>query len=511
MRAVKCLVIVFLAVFIHQPARAASTLVLYDSTGPFAFLGETYAIMAQNLASHFGSVSNVPVQSYKPGQMARYTGVIYLGSTFDEPLPPSFLKDVLTRTNKVLWCNWNIWQLTAADTSFYQKYGWIWGQFSTSQVAGVQYKGRLLTRSPLESNGIMNYSALVQSQVTVLATAQFADGQTSPWAIRSRNLTYVGEIPLTFISERDRYLIFADLLFDLLAPRTTERHRALLRLEDVDPNENPDKLTSIANYLKKNSIPFGVGVIPSYRDPLGVFNNGAPVVNDLDKKESIAKVLRQMTDKNGTLIQHGWTHQYSNLPNPYDGVSGDDFEFYRTHLDPNGIIVMDGPVPEDSLIWAGIRMIAGREILRRAKLPTPAIFEFPHYAASVTDYKVCAALYAARYDRALYFPGLLSGGAIRYDLRFGQFFPYVVTDIYGSRVIPENLGHYGPPGSGQQPRSVADLLAAADANLVVRDSFASFFYHADLGTNGLAQIVDGIRAMRYKFISPQDLLDKKND
>ena len=70
-----------------------------------------------------------------------------------------------------------------------------------------------------------------------------------PWALRARNLTYVGELPFVYTSETDRYLVFADLLFDALAPRTPERHRALLRLEDINPRTDPKALRTIANYL----------------------------------------------------------------------------------------------------------------------------------------------------------------------------------------------------------------------------------------------------------------------
>ena len=49
----------------------------------------------------------------------------------------------------------------------------------------------------------------------------------------------------------DRYLAFTDLLFDALAPATQERHRALVRLEDVGPNADPDKLREVAELLDK--------------------------------------------------------------------------------------------------------------------------------------------------------------------------------------------------------------------------------------------------------------------
>jgi hypothetical protein len=41
-------------------APGTSTLVLYDTTGPFGWLGELYAIMTLNLASHFGSWTAMP-------------------------------------------------------------------------------------------------------------------------------------------------------------------------------------------------------------------------------------------------------------------------------------------------------------------------------------------------------------------------------------------------------------------------------------------------------------------
>lgn len=51
------------------------------------------------------------------------------------------------------------------------------------------------------------------------------------------------------MSEADRVLAFADLLFDALAPQTRERHRALVRLEDINPRRDPRDLRAAADYL----------------------------------------------------------------------------------------------------------------------------------------------------------------------------------------------------------------------------------------------------------------------
>src|SRR3954451_25266334 len=77
-----------------------------------------------------------------------------------------------------------------------------------------------------------------------------------------------------------------------------------------------------------------------------------------------------------------------------------------------------------------------------ARLAQPTIFEPPHYAASALDYKTFNTLFGVRYDRGLYFPGVLSGTTVDNSVAHmvGQFFPYTVRDVYGSTVIPENIG-----------------------------------------------------------------------
>src|SRR5687768_9308491 len=64
---------------------AATTLVLYDTTGPYGALGELYAVQAANLVAHFGAWKALPVARYTAGDAARHTLTIYIGSTYDEP------------------------------------------------------------------------------------------------------------------------------------------------------------------------------------------------------------------------------------------------------------------------------------------------------------------------------------------------------------------------------------------------------------------------------------------
>ena len=488
----------------------ATTLVLYDVTGEFGWLGELYGIMGANLVSHFGGWTAQPVTRYVAGQMNQYSAVVYFGSTYDEPLPVAFLDDVLAGGRPVVWVADNIWQLTnrwAAlnpGGSFAAAYGWMWSSFDFSTVAEVVYQGTSLRRYSANAAGILNYGEYSPS--VVLAFAVRADGTRFPWAVRSRNLTYLGENPFVFMVEGDRGLAFEDMLFDALAPSTAERHQALVRLEDITPADDPASLRAVADYLFSRGVPFGFGVISRYLDPFGTFNAGVPEDIRLRESPEIVAALRYLQQQGGVMIEHGFTHQYATVRNPYNAVSGDDFEFYRVVENADHTLNFVGPLPEDSEKWARGRLDDAEKEFKAAKLDVPRIFEFPHYAASAADYRAVAGQFTTRWERSLYFRGLLSGGTIDPTRVAGQRFSYVVQDVYGSKVLPENLGSIEPEVFFQFPqRFPEDILSDAQRVRVVRDGFASFYFHPFLDIGYLRETVEGLQAAGWTFVSPASL------
>ena len=483
---------------------SATTLILYDSSNTWGWLGELYAQQAANLVSRFGTWKALPVKSYTAGLVNSYTNLIYIGSTYDEPLPSAFLADARSTTKPIIWMYDNIWELTAEYPTFATTYGWMWSGFDTNPVTGVSYKGTLLERDVLNGpSGIMNATIYSTTLAQVLATAPKSDGSGSiPWAIKSGNLLYIGEIPFSYVGSNDRYLAFADLLYEVYAPTTTPRHRALVRIEDVGPDADPAELKAVADACYARKVPFSVSVYPYYKDPFGTYNGGKATSYTLASRPSVISALKYMQGKGGTLIMHGYTHQYEKRINPYSGASGDDFEFYTSHIDAANNVVYDGPVPSDSQSWAAARILSSRAAFLLAGLSAPAIFEVPHYAASVPDYKAILAQFPKRYDRGLYFGGILTGGAINYTHLNGQFFPYPVRDLYGAFVLPENLGNIEPlPFNNHPPRFASDILTTGQKNLVIRDGFASFYYHPYLGTADLITVLDGLKAQGWTFVA----------
>lgn len=488
------------------PGLQARTLVLYDSTGPYGWLGELYGILAANLSSHFGDWSAKPVGEYQTGDASRHEAVIYIGSTYEEPLPISFLDDVLEGSTNIVWMYNNIWQLANRSPDFMGTYGFNPWSYDFTPISEVVYKGVKLSRYEPQGSGIMSYNTVDTSKAEIVASAVRADNSTFPWALRAKNLTYIGEIPFSYITSNDRYLAFSDMLFDVLDPQRPERHRALLRLEDVSPAEDPNTLRAIADYLGGQNIPFSIAVIPVYVDPRGVYNDGIPVTKRLSGTPEMVSALKYMVERGGRIVMHGYTHQYSNIDNPYNGVSADDTEFYLMHVDELDYVIYDGPIDEDSEAWVNSRIGAGLLELQSAGFGRPSIFEYPHYAGSHLDSLTISRSFDTAYHRGLYFGGTLRGGMPDYKHIIGQFFPYVVRDIYGWKIIPENLGNYEPEAMNHHPeRLVPDLIHTAKVNRVVRDGVASFFYHPYYGLPILRQIVEGVRGEGYTFVAPEDL------
>jgi hypothetical protein len=213
----------------------STTLVVYDSTNTWGHLGSLYATAAGNMASRFGKVTAEPVIYYIPGQVNNYTATIYIGSTYDEPIPTAFLNDVLSTTHPVIWAGWNVWQLSgtpgsSANTAFRSHYGW---DPSTSYIdtlddpLTVSSNGQSFTRGGLNGANIVAPHITNPAAVTVLARANCTSstgtaancasiaqstGTSFPWAVKSANLTFVGEEPFSYTSATDRVLVFSALL-----------------------------------------------------------------------------------------------------------------------------------------------------------------------------------------------------------------------------------------------------------------------------------------------------------
>lgn len=512
------------------------TCVYYDQVeaDPKYKLGYLYAIMTQNLLGHFLEVEPVlsAAKDYRKGQLSACDRAIYIGSYYDAKLSEDFLSDVVSYENQFLWISYNIWQLQRflGENQFQNLTGFRFQtlvQFTDAPSPDnrqpgffqhFHYKGEVFsklsiyrpdTRSVVTSPEI----AIVQNQsAQVLSQAEHnKSGQRTPYILRKNNFFYMGDVPYSFIHEADRYLIMTDLLFDVLnlPPRSPKRY-ALARIEDIHPQYDLDLMYNVIGTFRRHQIPFAISVIPNYVDPFG-YRAGKDEFVTMAQKPQFLKMLRFAERNGASMILHGVTHQIDRRINCDTGSSGDDFEFW------DGCKV--APLDIATEPWIRNRLAHGIKQMNEAGLRIAAWLP-PHYEASPLAYKIFGETFSRSVQRVRYIPVNVDASVDKINWA-GQFFPYTIyKDYYGQFLWPENLGNVRIPHSrdldikdhDHNLRFPEEIISSAKRNRVLRDSWASFFWHPQLiatesGIQSLDRIIREIKSYGYEFVSLKEMQD----
>ncbi|WP_417493299.1 DUF2334 domain-containing protein [Maricaulis sp.] len=481
----------------------SSVLVLYPDEGEDHALGELHAVNIANLAGRHAEAALAAISEYQPHDRDGHDALIVVNSTYGQSLPAALLDDAMNGEGTTMWIQPDPASLQAAAPGLAAQVGWLAEAATTKVFPDVVYRGEHFTRNPLSTDRVAEVRITDPERVEVLAQMQAADGELAPWALRSGDLTWISESPMAYASEDDRYLVFADILSRTLAPDAPDVRQALMRIEDIGPNADPEQIQILLAAIEALDVPFSATVYDTFADPAGHYSNGRERRFSLNARPYLASALRDMARAGGTLIMHGQTHQHGDIPNPNFGVSGSDYEFFRVGLDAEGGFDLLGPLADDDSAMWDDRLDLAFANWETAGLPRPWIFTSPHYAASPSAYRSMGQRFPARLERVLYFGGEASGDPdVDPSLFSEQFFPYPVRDIRGDLILPETLGNWAPAGS-VHGRSMDAMLETARRNLVLRDSYASFFFHWYLDPARLTELTTALQAMGYEFVSPQ--------
>lgn len=526
--------------------------VYYDaSPDPGYALGRTYATFLSNLLGHFRKVRQKisPIELYVRGEIETCQATIYLASYFDNKVPEAFLEDFKKTGKNVAWLNYSLWKLGAEDlvSAFGVRYRGVAG-LDPEQVDArgrpgffrtVSYRGRQFEKYGEHSSDgrfeaafeLVRVEPQPEAGTEVIAEAVHSStGERLPYAIRKANRFYVADIPFGFMHESDRYLVFADLLFDILdeRPLYPELKPAVFRVEDVSSLSSATRLDELSSFLRENGVPFSVALIPVFADPLGV-TRVKPPPSGLALKDDpeLLKTVELLESRGASWVWHGVTHQLGEGPNPNSGVSGDDFEFWDMRTEE--------PVEGETALSLLERLDQGWAAMSGTPART-ALWETPHYRASTLDHYLFARVFPWTTGRFHYGAHLVSGlppdsTAFRYGspgledelsrarkqalrnvqvspqgMVYGQFFPYeIYGDVYGQRIVPENLGF--PALRDSDNNSLRDMIDTVERNSVLRDSWASLFFHLGyLETHPdwrseVRGLLKAVRASGHEFIS----------
>lgn len=426
-----------------------------------------------NLLGHFSLPAEIRgTDGYAAGLLDGFDRAFYIGYTARNDPPAALLSDVFATKKPFMWIHTGFVAFSSRH-DLGATLGFIATRIdSTSGFDRVIAGTRTYTKEEPNTHIVQ---IVDPARVEVLASAVSSrSGVRTPYILKSGEFWFVADPPFSMATATDRYVLFADLLHDVLGIPHEEYRTALVRIEDVNPFENPDRLRDIADLLAGKGIPFLVGVSPIYVDP------AAGLRVTLSQKPDLVDALKYMTRNGGTIVMHGTTHQYK-------GQTGADFEFWDEQRD--GPIVGETADAHRRKIELGLR-----EFMKNGLYPL--LWETPHYAASALLYSVVGEYFSTAVEQRL----VIENSA------YSQFFPYrIERDIYGQVLYPENLGFVPIDDEGRTDTSAATaILAGARAMLGLRDAFVGHFFHAFADIAELERIVDGIQALGYTYVDVRD-------
>ncbi|HVN95070.1 MAG TPA: DUF2334 domain-containing protein [Syntrophorhabdaceae bacterium] len=444
-------------------AGGKQALILYDGSSQKAHEGLVDATHVANLLGHFDYRPKlIAIEDYQAGGMARYDAVFVVGGSDKTVWPDAVLQDARVRTSTLAWIGYGMDAFLGAPED-HRRGLRVDSVLINSRFNRVRYRGAILGKG----GGMATLITVTEpSRVKVEAEMLDAEGHASPYMLHTGNLWLVADVPFAYIGDKDRYLAFCDLMHDMLGVHHGSSHRALIRLEDVTPDEEPEVLRRAVNTLIKEDIPFQISLVPVFVDP------GSRREVRLSESPQIVDILKDATARGATLVLHGYTHQYR-------GVTPDDFEFWDGFR--------NAPRADDSPELVREKLNGALEECFRSGL-YPVAWETPHYAASPADYVEFARVFSTFNEETMI------------DLQGSQqSFPFATVDTRGLYIIPENIGYL--PQENPSPET---LIENARGMLVVRDGIASAFVHDFLDPRLLQETVRGIKKLGYKFVSLSD-------
>jgi uncharacterized protein YdaL len=524
--------------------------------------GPINAIMLANLLGHWPQyeLRVRPIQDYQSADIEACKATLYIGTLDDAEIPESFLADFSTSQKRLAWIGFGVQQLNPTwleQTFHHRASGRVTIDDRRAKKAGfyqyVSYKGSVFHKDVQTSNGTHEgaFDAVrfvpIRPDAGKVVLAHLIHNETNhsiPYFLRADNRFLVGDIPFAYMHEADRYLAFADLLFDILDEQPIRQSRlAFARTEDIHGFYDREILRASFTAMRAEDVPISIAHIPLFMDPFNAYGRGYirnPAAANLVPGFS-AIIADLIKDNRNTILWHGTTHQFGLTKNSHSGTSGDDYEFWDA--------VAQKPVNGDGVAFTLNRLAQGLRVFEHYRV-APRYWVTPHYQASATNNRVFGAVfpwvvggvtyYASSFNPAFTLKaanpqtGVLMPPVSRQllvdrknqdwgeiDARSeegqSQTFPFeIYRDVYGQRIVPETLGYLSFEISDQTDfiRTPEQMLADAQRNLVVRDYWASFFFHPfifasrDEGgigskrgdTSELRKLLIGLKSLGYQFV-----------
>jgi hypothetical protein len=438
------------------PADIGPILVLVDHLPAKAAFAADRARQVSIGMSHFSAHATWDYVDSSPLENVRSaSAVVYLGLNGTSRLAPAALLR-LRAARRLIVSQYHLREIRDSGTAF----GNIAGGYPVRMPDGtnVAYRDHVFAVKFFEFLDVH-----IHPPARVVADYLSPNHVRSPYIIVDRKAMFVNG-PLSFIIGNNLHgdmLTACDAIAAFLGVPPNAKPVAMLRLEDVSSIASAWQLWTVAYYLWRAHVPYGVGVIPDLqtRDGYG----GA-----LRENWALVFVLKWAQAHGATIILHGLHHCCSS-------ADAEGYEFWDRDR--------NAPIGNDSADWMRATIAEGLSDETSLGL-RPTMWETPHYSASPTDYRVVSEFFSTAWElrRPI--------GWLPWALR---------RDQYGEVILPENLGDIAT----DRTHTVVDQLEQAQEMLACRYCTAVGFIHpAQIPVGDVAAYVEGLRKLGYAFADP---------
>ena len=423
-------------------------LIIYDSKKETAYNRDILNIMRTLLGRFSSDIELLKLSNYD-GEINKnyYSHIFILGINENSYNNDKNTKNLISSLNSykgtICWLGYGIENLLE-----HKKYNLDYVG-KTNNIVSVNYRGKSYN---LDEHYVFNIVESKDTSNKVIGSINDTLNKY-PYIINDKNLFYVSKLDLDGVL----FYIFCDSLNDIFNIKTFDKGRIFVRIEDVHAFREPKNLVEIADYLSSKNIPFTIALIPAYVNPKN------HKVITLSESPEIVKAIKYMQDKGGTVILHGYTHQYKK-----EEVSGEGYEFWDGKKDE--------PLKENMKIFVKDRVLNGLRVCIENGI-YPLAFEAPHYAMESEGYK----------ELKKYFSTYI-GQHQNNDKKFStNTYPYIIRDTEEFNIfIPENLGYIDP----EDKFTFQNIKENLDKLSIVRGFSGGFFFHSYLNIEYLKNTIE---------------------
>ncbi|HAT4774829.1 TPA: DUF2334 domain-containing protein [Clostridioides difficile] len=437
-------------------------LIIYDSRKETAYNRDILNIMKTLLGRFSSDIELLKLSNYD-GEINKnyYSHIFILGINENSYNNDKNTKNLISSLNSykgtICWLGYGIENLLE-----HKKYNLDYVG-KTNNIVSVNYRGKSYN---LDEHYVFNIVESKDTSNKVIGSINDTLNKY-PYIINDKNLFYVSKLDLDGVL----FYIFCDSLNDIFNIKTFDKGRIFVRIEDVHAFREPKNLVEIADYLSSKNIPFTIALIPAYVNPKN------HKVITLSESPEIVKAIKYMQDKGGTVILHGYTHQYKK-----EEVSGEGYEFWDGKKDE--------PLKENMKIFVKDRVLNGLRVCIENGI-YPLAFEAPHYAMESEGYK----------ELKKYFSTYM-GQHQNNDKKFStNTYPYIIRDTEEFNIfIPENLGYIDP----EDKFTFQNIKENLDKLSIVRGFSGGFFFHSYLNIEYLKNTIEYLEKQNIEFMNLRD-------